>query len=56
MSGPSPETDEARTIIGSKAQLVAYLEQGSRQRDAWRIGTEHEKFRLSHRLRCAGAL
>ena len=44
MSGPSPETDEARTIIGSKAQLVAYLEQGSRQRDAWRIGTEHEKF------------
>ena len=32
------------TIIGSKAQLVAYLEQGSRQRDAWRIGTEHEKF------------
>jgi len=44
MSGPSPDTDEARTIIGTKAELVTYLEQGSKPRDAWRIGTEHEKF------------
>lgn len=30
--------------ITSKRQLVEYLEQGSKPRDAWRIGTEHEKF------------
>jgi glutamate--cysteine ligase len=44
MSGPSPETDEARTVIGSKAELVSYLEEGAKPRTAWRIGTEHEKF------------
>jgi glutamate--cysteine ligase len=44
MSGPSPDTDEARTVIGSKAELVSYLEKGAKPRDAWRIGTEHEKF------------
>ena len=30
--------------IESKDELVAYLEAGSKPRDAWRIGTEHEKF------------
>lgn len=30
--------------ITDKRQLVAYLEAGSRPRDRWRIGTEHEKF------------
>jgi glutamate--cysteine ligase len=44
MSGPSPDTDEARTVIGNKAELVSYLEEGAKPRDAWRIGTEHEKF------------
>jgi glutamate--cysteine ligase len=44
MSGPSPDTDEARTVVGSKAELVTYLEEGAKPRDAWRIGTEHEKF------------
>src|SRR5262245_4080382 len=44
MSGPSPETDEARTIIGNTAELVSYLEEGAKPSDAWRIGTEHEKF------------
>jgi glutamate--cysteine ligase len=30
--------------IGHKRELVEYLEQGSKPRVAWRIGTEHEKF------------
>jgi glutamate--cysteine ligase len=30
--------------ITSKRQLVEYIEQGCKPRDAWRIGTEHEKF------------
>ncbi|MCC5985673.1 MAG: glutamate--cysteine ligase [Rhodobacteraceae bacterium] len=30
--------------VESKADLVAYLEAGCKPRDAWRIGTEHEKF------------
>ena len=30
--------------ITSKSQLVAYLAAGSKPRDLWRIGTEHEKF------------
>ena len=44
MSGPSPDNDEARTVVGGKAELVSYLEEGAKPRDAWRIGTEHEKF------------
>ncbi len=30
--------------VTSKAQLVAALESGSKPKDEWRIGTEHEKF------------
>lgn len=30
--------------VESRAQLVEYLESGCKPRDAWRIGTEHEKF------------
>jgi glutamate--cysteine ligase len=30
--------------IGSRADLVAYMEQGSKPKSDWRIGTEHEKF------------
>ena len=32
------------TPIDSRHQLAAYLESGCKPRDAWRIGTEHEKF------------
>ncbi len=32
------------TPIESRDQLVAYLESGSKPREAWRVGTEHEKF------------
>ena len=41
MSAPAKPSDQP---ILSKHQLVEYLEQGSKPRDAWRIGTEHEKF------------
>ena len=44
MSGPAPETTELQTLIESRDQLVAYLEAGSKPREEWRIGTEHEKF------------
>ena len=32
------------TFIESKTQLVAYLESGSKPKDQWLVGTEHEKF------------
>ncbi len=41
MSGPSQPSAEP---ITDKRQLVAYLESGSKPREQWRIGTEHEKF------------
>jgi len=31
-------------VIADKAQLVEYLEAGCKPAEAWRIGTEHEKF------------
>jgi glutamate--cysteine ligase len=44
VSGPTPDTPEARAPIETKAQLIDYLASGSKPRDDWRIGTEHEKF------------
>jgi len=44
MSGPSKASVEP---ITSKTQLVEYLASGCKPRDAWRIGTEHEKFAFS---------
>jgi glutamate--cysteine ligase len=41
MSAPSKP---AAAPVRSRADLVAYLEGGCKPRDAWRIGTEHEKF------------
>ena len=41
MSGPS---DTEETPIAGRDALVAYLAAGGKPRDAWRIGTEHEKF------------
>src|SRR6201996_3006796 len=32
------------TPIGSRQQLTEYLAAGEKPREAWRIGTEHEKF------------
>ncbi len=44
MTTPTRDIDEASPRIAGKQELVAYLEQGSKPRADWRIGTEHEKF------------
>jgi glutamate--cysteine ligase len=41
MSAPAKSSDEP---ILSKRQLVEFIEQGCKPKEAWRIGTEHEKF------------
>ncbi|WP_222565317.1 glutamate--cysteine ligase [Novilysobacter antarcticus] len=41
MSGSSHVEE---VLIESRSQLVDYLSSGTRERDDWRIGTEHEKF------------
>ena len=41
MSGPSNASD---TPITDHRQLVEVMASGEKPRDAWRIGTEHEKF------------
>jgi glutamate--cysteine ligase len=41
MSAPPQSQGE---IVAGKAQLVEYLEAGCKPPEAWRIGTEHEKF------------
>ncbi len=40
---------ETAEVVAERRALVAYLEQGCKPRDRWRIGTEHEKigFRLA---------
>lgn len=32
------------TPVENRDQLVAYMEQGCKPKEQWRIGTEHEKF------------
>ncbi|HEY7764744.1 MAG TPA: glutamate--cysteine ligase [Aestuariivirgaceae bacterium] len=44
MSGPTPDSPEARAPIAGKAQLIEALAKGMRPKERWRIGTEHEKF------------
>jgi glutamate--cysteine ligase len=44
LSGPSPDTQEARAPIESKTQLIGALSRGTKPKADWRIGTEHEKF------------
>jgi glutamate--cysteine ligase len=44
MSAPAKSGGEPVT---SKAQLIEYMESGSKPKSAWRIGTEHEKFGFS---------
>lgn len=43
MSAPS-NPDPNAPVVSDKRQLVEYLASGCKPRDAWRIGTEHEKF------------
>ncbi len=48
MAGPSPDNP----VIESKDQLIESIASGCKPREAWRIGTEHEKFaydRTTHR-------
>ena len=44
MSGPTPDTPKARAPIERKAQLIDDCRSGTKPKDQWRIGTEHEKF------------
>ncbi|NJM30204.1 MAG: glutamate--cysteine ligase, partial [Rhizobiales bacterium] len=44
LSGPTPDTQEARARIESRAQLIEALAGGCKPKADWRIGTEHEKF------------
>jgi glutamate--cysteine ligase len=44
LSGPVPDSPSSRTAIETRSQLVEELAIGSKPRDDWRIGTEHEKF------------
>jgi glutamate--cysteine ligase len=44
VSGPTPDTPEARAPIESKAQMIGYIADGEKPKAEWRIGTEHEKF------------
>ena len=34
---------QSRATVASRDELVAYIEQGCKPRETWRIGTEHEK-------------
>ena len=44
MSSQVIDSPDSQVIIEKKDQLIAWFEQGCKPRDAWRIGTEHEKF------------
>jgi glutamate--cysteine ligase len=44
LSVPTKDSPLARALIEDRSQLVDYLASGARPREAWRIGTEHEKF------------
>ena len=44
MTTPTKDIDEAAPRIRGKAELVEWFEAGSKPKEAWRVGTEHEKF------------
>jgi glutamate--cysteine ligase len=44
VSGPTPDSEAARSPIENKRQLIEALSTGSKPKSDWRIGTEHEKF------------
>jgi glutamate--cysteine ligase len=44
LSGPTPDSPQARAPIETERQLVEYFAEGSKPPAEWRIGTEHEKF------------
>jgi glutamate--cysteine ligase len=44
VSGPTPDTAQARAPIENRDQLISYFTEGFKPKGEWRIGTEHEKF------------
>ena len=44
VSGPTPDTAQARATLENKDQLISYFTDGFKPKSEWRIGTEHEKF------------
>ncbi|MEO0549894.1 MAG: glutamate--cysteine ligase [Pseudomonadota bacterium] len=44
MTTPTTDIDESAPRISGMAELVEWFEAGSKPKDEWRIGTEHEKF------------
>ena len=37
---------DKKSTITSKSQLIKWFEDGSKKKEDWRVGTEHEKFRI----------
>ena len=44
MLSPIPTEADTPEVFTDKRPLVEYLERGNKPKEAWRIGTEHEKF------------
>ena len=44
MTSQPPQSPDPSEVVSHRDQLVRYLEAGSKPREDWRIGTEHEKF------------
>lgn len=44
MTTPTKDIDESAPRISGKQELIEWFEAGSKPKDQWRIGTEHEKF------------
>ena len=39
---------DKKTTITSKSQLIKWFEDGSKKKEDWRVGTEHEKFAYNY--------
>ncbi len=48
MTTPTTDIDESAPRISGKPELVEWFEVGSKPKEDWRIGTEHEKFGFLH--------
>ena len=53
MSAPPKSRGEP---ITGKRQLIEYMEQGSKPKEKWRIGTEHEKFGFDRKTALEGPM
>jgi len=48
LTTPTTDIDESAPRISGKPELVEWFEVGSKPKEDWRIGTEHEKFGFLH--------